>query len=196
MAYFKKIAGERCYLSPIDPDDAPLTAAWINDPEVAAGVTLARNIINAAQERDTLVSLAARPHHFAIVAQDGDALLGICGIEDVSAIDRTGELGIMIGDKRFWDRGFGAEAVRLLLRFAFLTLNLNNIRLTVHSFNERAIRCYRKCGFKRCGYWPDSWYHDGALHGTVTMYLLRADFREAPPSPAPPGSTGEVNDGD
>lgn len=60
MAYFKKIVGERCYLSPIDPDDAPLTAAWINDPEVAAGVTLARNIINAAQERDTLVSLAAR----------------------------------------------------------------------------------------------------------------------------------------
>ena len=35
-----------------------------------------------------------------------------------------------------------------------------------------------KCGFKRCGYWPDSWYHDGQLHGTLTMYLLRADFDE------------------
>ena len=67
----------------------------------------------------------------------------------------------MIGNKDFWDRGYGTEAVRLLLRFGFLTLNLNNIRLTVHSFNERAIRCYEKCGFKRCGYWPDSWYHDG-----------------------------------
>ena len=66
--------------------------------------------------------------------------------------------------------------MRLLLRFAFLTLNLNNICLTVHSFNERAIRCYEKCGFKRCGHWPDSWYHDGKLHGTLYMYLLRADF--------------------
>ena len=83
---------------------------------------------------------------------------------------------ILIGDKRFWNRGFGTDAVRLLLRFGFLTLGLNNIRLRVHAFNERAIRCYEKCGFKQCGYWPDSWYHDGELHGSVMMYLLRADF--------------------
>ena len=184
MAYFKKLAGERCYLSPIDPDDAPAFAAWVNDPEVTAGVQLTRRVINAARERDALAEMAARPYHFAIVAQEGDALLGICGIDEVSAVDRTGEIGIMIGDKRFWDRGFGAEAVRLLLRFAFLTLNLNNIRLTAHSFNKRAIRCYEKVGFEQCGYWPDSWYHDGALHGTVTMYLLRSDFAE----------TGEVVD--
>ena len=69
--------------------------------------------------------------------------------------------------------------MRLLLRFAFHTLNLNNVRLTAHSFNERAVRCYEKCGFKQCGYWPDSWYHDGVLHGTVMMYVLRADFDRA-----------------
>ena len=176
MPYFRKVVGEKCYLSPIDADDAPTYAAWLNDTEVAAGITFTRRVVNEEQERDALAELAAKPYHFAIVAVDGDELIGNCGIEIISAIDRTGELGILIGDKRFWNRGYGTEAVRLLLGFGFLTLNLNNIRLTVHSFNERAIRCYEKCGFKRCGIWPDSWYHDGELHGTVMMYLLRADF--------------------
>ena len=178
MPYFTKVVGGKCYLSPIDADDAATYAAWLNDAEVAAGITFTRRVVNVEQERDALTKLAAKPYHFAIVAVDGDELIGNCGIEVISAIDRTGELGILIGDKRFWNRGYGTEAVRLLLGFGFLTLNLNNIRLTVHSFNERAIRCYEKCGFKRCGYWPDSWYHDGQLHGTVTMYLLRADFDE------------------
>ena len=178
MAYFKKVVGDRCYLSPIDPEDAPAFTGWLNDPEVAAGVSFTRRVINVEQEREGLARLAAKPSSFAIVTLDGDELLGSCGIRDVSAVDRTGELGIMIGNKEFWNRGFGTEAVRLLLRFGFLTLNLNNISLTVHSFNERAIRCYEKCGFKRCGYWPDSWYHDGTLHGTVQMYVLRADFQE------------------
>ena len=179
MAYFKKLADEQCYLSPIDPDDAPAFTEWLNDPDVAAGVGITRHIFNVARERDVLAKLGERPYHFAILALEGDELLGSCGIRDVSAVDRTGELGILIGDKRFWNQGYGTDAVRLLLRFAFGTLNLNNIKLTAHSFNKRAIRCYEKCGFKQCGYWPDSWYHEGALHGTVMMYMLRADFDEA-----------------
>ena len=179
MAYFKKLVGEQCYLSPIDPDDAHTFTEWVNDAEVAASVGLTRRIINVTRERDALAKLVGEPYHFSIVALDGDRLIGNCGMRDVSAVDRTGELGILIGDKRLWNRGFGTDAVRLLLRFAFLTLNLNNVNLNAHSFNQRAIRCYEKCGFKRCGYWPDSWYHDGELHGTVMMYVLRADFDEA-----------------
>ena len=176
MAYFRKLVAERCYLSPLDPDDAPRFAAWVNDPEVAAGVTLARQVLGVERMRDKMAGHAARQAYFAIVALDGDDPIGNCGIDDISAVDRTGELVIMIGDKRFWDRGFGTDAVRLLLRFGFLTLGLNNIRLRAHAFNERAIRCYEKCGFKQYGLWPDSWYHDGALHDSVFMYLLRADF--------------------
>ena len=179
MPYFKKLVGTKCYLSPIDPADAPTFAAWLNDDEVAAGLTFTRRVVNVEREREGLAQMAVKPYNFAIVALDGDELLGSCGIDDVSAVDRTGELGIMIGNKRFWNRGYGTEAVRLLLSFGFLTLNLNNVRLEVHAFNERAMRCYEKCGFKRCGYWPDSWYHDGELHGTVMMYLLRSDFEEA-----------------
>ena len=80
MPYFRKVVGERCYLSPIDPADAPAFTAWLNDAEVAAGVTFTRRVVNVEQERDGLVRLAAEPYNFAIVALDGDELLGSCGI--------------------------------------------------------------------------------------------------------------------
>ena len=60
--------GERCYLSPIDPADAPAFTAWLNDAEVAAGVTFTRRVINVEQERDGLARLAAKPYTFAIVS--------------------------------------------------------------------------------------------------------------------------------
>ena len=144
---------------------------------MAAGITFTRRIVNVAGERDALARLADKPYHFSIVALDGDELIGNCGIGDVSAVDRTGELGILTGDKRFWNRGFGTDAVRLLLRFGVPDPQPEqHPAQRVHAFNKRAIRCYEKCGFKQCGYWPDSWYHDGELHGTVMMYALRADF--------------------
>ena len=142
MAYFKKLVGEQCYLSPLDPDDAPRFTTWVNDPEVAAGVTLARQVLGVERMRDKLARHAGRQAYFAIVALDGDELIGNCGIDDIDDIDDIDGLVILIGDKRFWNRGFGADAVRLLLRFGFLTLGLNNIHLRVHAFNERAIRCY------------------------------------------------------
>ena len=60
MAHFKKLVGEQCYLSPIDPDDAPTYTAWLNDPDVAAGITFTRRIVNVAGERDALARLAGR----------------------------------------------------------------------------------------------------------------------------------------
>ena len=60
MAYFKKLVGDKCYLSPIDTDDASAFTEWLNDPEVAAGVGVTRRIVDVAGERDALAKLAER----------------------------------------------------------------------------------------------------------------------------------------
>ena len=70
---------------------------------------------------------------------------------NVNHIFRKAELGIFVGEKEYWGKGYGTEATELLLDFAFNILNLNSIMLIVNSFNERAIKSYEKCGFKLIG---------------------------------------------
>jgi RimJ/RimL family protein N-acetyltransferase len=66
-------------------------------------------------------------------------------------VNRSAMLGIFIGEKRYWGKGYGREAVQLLLDYAFNLLNLNSVMLGIFSFNERAIRCFREAGFKEIG---------------------------------------------
>ena len=177
--YYEKLTGERCYLSPLDPDDAERFAAMLNDPDVAAGIGRMRQIVGVEREREILTELKDRPYTFAIVECDSDALMGSCAIGEVDHLNQTGELGIMIGERRFWDQGIGQEAVGLLLGFAFRTLNLHVVTLQVFAFNARAIRCYEKCGFREAGRIPEAHFHDGERHDVLSMALLRRDYESA-----------------
>ena len=90
-------------------------------------------------------------HIFAIVARQADTLIGRCMLFDVNLVDRTAMLGIVIGEQDYWGKGYGQDAVKLLLDYGFNLLNLNNIMLGTFSFNDRALHCYRKVGFKEIG---------------------------------------------
>jgi RimJ/RimL family protein N-acetyltransferase len=88
-------------------------------------------------------------------------------------------LGIIIGDKGHWGRGYGSDAIGALLRWAFDNLNLNRIHLTVWSYNTRAIRCYEKCGFRHEGIMRQARYYDGQYHDEWVMAILRDEFLNA-----------------
>ncbi len=60
-------------------------------------------------------------------------------------------LGIVIGEKTFWGKGYGQDAIRLLLDYGFNLLNLNSVMLGVFAFNERALHCYKHVGFREIG---------------------------------------------
>ena len=151
MKYFKKIIGNKCYLSPVNPDDAETYTRWINDLEVTINLHLSHRVVSLPKEREILEKMAKDCHAFAIVEKDKNELIGNCGLHNVDLINRAAELGIFIGNKEYWNHGYGSEAVTLLVDFGFNILNLNNIMLRVFSFNKRAVRCYHKCGFKEIG---------------------------------------------
>jgi RimJ/RimL family protein N-acetyltransferase len=176
MKYFKKMIGKRCYLSPMNPEDAEKYVTWLNDMEVAQYLTLASHIINRDVEKETLERFARQGDHFAIVDVETDELIGGCGLLNIDHINRTAEVGIFIGEKGYWGRGYGEEAMRLLLDFAFNILNLHNIMLNVYAYNTRAQRCYRKIGFREIGRRRQARRIQGSSFDVIFMDILAEEF--------------------
>lgn len=91
----------------------------------------------------------SKEHNYAIIDVETNLLIGNCGLMDLDNINRTAEIGIFIGNKDYWNKGFGTEAIILLCNYAFKYLNLNNIQLRVYSFNLRAIKSYEKLDLRQ-----------------------------------------------
>lgn len=176
MAYFKKIEGERVYLSPINIEDAAKYTEWLNDLEITVNLSMPHKTYTLEQEKEALKKLSTEGYNFAIVNQKDDQLLGNCGLMNVDLINRIGEVGIFIGNKDFWNQGYGTEAMELLLDYAFNLLNLNNLELKAYAFNKRAIKCYQKCGFKEIGRRREANIIAGQKFDEIYMDILASEF--------------------
>jgi RimJ/RimL family protein N-acetyltransferase len=144
--YFKKMTGEKCFLSPIDTNDVEKFTKWLNDLEVTKYLLLYPHIISIENEKEYLEKLS-KEHIYSIVDIDNNELIGNCGYGDIDHLNQTAQIGIFIGNKNYWNKGYGTEALSLLLDYGFKALNLHNIFLRVYSFNERARKSYEKVGF-------------------------------------------------
>jgi RimJ/RimL family protein N-acetyltransferase len=111
---------------------------------------------------------------FAIEA-DGK-FIGTCGLFHCDDAARTCELGIGIGDAEYQGRGYGREALRLLLDYGFRLRNMRKIWLTVGGNNERAMRAYRGCGFVEEGRLRAHVWSAGGYVDLVYMGLLRDEW--------------------
>lgn len=103
--------------------------------------------------------------------------IGFCTLMDLHNRHKNFELGIMIGDRAYWDRGYGREVVKLLLHYAFHYLCARRIALTTHAKNERAIRCYRACGFVEEGRARQAVWIEGEYIDLVNMAILRDEWQ-------------------
>lgn len=177
IKYFKKIVDKNLYLSPINIDDAEQFTEWVNNLDLTVNLSVAPCILTIEKEKQLLENLCKEGYHFSIVKLKNDELIGICGLLSVDKINRTSEAGIFIGNKKYWNKGYGTEAMNLLLDYSFNLLNMNSIFLRVHSFNERAIRCYKKCGFKEIGIRREAYILGGTTYNQVYMDILAKEFK-------------------
>ncbi|MCL1812174.1 MAG: GNAT family N-acetyltransferase [Treponema sp.] len=173
--YFKKMIGEKCYLSPVDVNDAEKFTEWLNDLEVTQNLTLYPHIISLTNEKESLEHLA-KSHTYSIIDINTGELIGNCGYMDLDHINQTGEVGIFIGNIKYWSIGYGTEALTLLLDYGFKALNLHNIFLKVYSFNERAIKCYKKIGFKTIGKRREALLRGKDRYDIIFMDIVHNEF--------------------
>lgn len=174
----KKLIGEKCYLSPYEAEYAPLFYQWLNDMEVVRNLQLFGMSINLASETQAMGDLG-KGHNYLIVDKASDSVIGGLGLMDIDQAHGTAELGIVIGDKGYWGKGYGTEAMRLLAAYGFDYLNLGNIMLKVYSYNARAIKAYEKVGFKRIGARRGALRLEGKRHDIVYMDMLPGELARA-----------------
>ena len=178
------IFGERIRFRGVEQEDLAVFIKWINDPEVlqGIGIYLPQSTLD---EQDWFDKMRLRPpeeRNFSIdakeitQAEETWKLIGSCGFFNFDYRTASTEFGIMIGDKAYWNRGFGTEAVRLFARHGFNTLNLNRIYLRVLETNPRAIRAYEKAGFVHEGRQRQADFKDGKLIDLLVMSLLHSEF--------------------
>ena len=144
MQYFKKLIGDRIYLSPkgVSDEEIEKFTEWMNDFQVTDYTGRSGQITTLVGEREYLESLAksTEKRNFNIIELNENKLIGTLGLEHINWIERSAVLGIFIGEKDFRSNGYGTEAIRLLLEYGFQYLNLHSIRLDLLAINERADR--------------------------------------------------------
>lgn len=177
MKYFRKLVGERIYLSPRNSEDVEKFTEWLNDFETTDYLGRSGMLTTLEGEKKYLEENSSPEATFVIVTLEEDKMIGTVSLERINTINRTATLGIFIGDKEHRSQGYGTEAIRLLLDYGFNYLNLNNIKLDLMSFNERALKCYKKCGFKEYGR-RKSKFINGKYYDTIEMDILAEEFTE------------------
>jgi RimJ/RimL family protein N-acetyltransferase len=179
MTYYRKLIGKKCYLSPCSLEDAEKWTEWDNDLEVTIPMGEEAYTPYSADKTKEIISnvIKKQDHVFSIVELKTDKPVGRCMLFAMDQVDRRAMLGIAIGDKTCWGKGYGQEATKLLLDYGFNLLNLNGIMLGVYSFNKRAINCYKKVGFKEIGRRRQARIIAGKKYDVVLMDILAQEFQ-------------------
>jgi RimJ/RimL family protein N-acetyltransferase len=176
------IYGQRVRLRPPERGDIPHFAAWLNDPEVRSGLALYLPLSLVEEELwfENMIKSPAPEHPLVIEIKDnGDwTTVGNCGFHQIDWRNRSAEVGIFIGEKAYWNMGYGTEVMCLLLAHGFNTLNLHRIGLRVFENNRGAIRSYEKAGFQNEGRLRQAEFQEGKYWDVRLMSVLRSDWEK------------------
>jgi len=152
--------------------------ARVNDPDVTRELLVGRYPMTEETERQWIeekIKATSTETLFTIETQAGDYLGGI-SLFKIHPVEHHAELGVVIGDKSQWSKGYAAEAMELIIEYGFNQLNLNMIYLEVIEFNERAAALYKRVGFVEEGRLRQRVYRDGSYHDELSMSMLKTEW--------------------
>jgi RimJ/RimL family protein N-acetyltransferase len=173
------LVGERVWLRCVREDDLAVLAGW--EMDAGRAVTLTNRVAppSEAAAKERIARWSANDGDslgFAIeTLADPAVLVGHVSIFSIQAKDRHATLGIALG-REYLGRGYGTDAMRVIVGYGFRELGLHRIELTVAPFNPAGIRAYEKAGFIEEGRRRESVLHDGRWYDEVLMSILEHEW--------------------
>ncbi len=176
MPHYRKLIGKKLYLSPVSEEDVETYIKWMNDEIVGLNFGQNMNVVGSRNDLKWLYEPPNDIQRYGIVLLDSNVLIGAISLQNINHLNRNAFIGIFIGETEHRSKGYGSEAIRLLLNYGYSTLNLNNIMLSVHADNEAAIACYKKVGFREIGRRSEWIFKNGKYIDNIYMEMLARNF--------------------
>lgn len=174
------LTGNLVRLVAIDLDEDPrLLSEWDRDSEfqrLLNSETASR--YNPKQMREFFEKEIDSMHFYIMQTLEDNRKIGLIDLNGIDWVSRNAWVGIGIGEREFWGKGYGTDAMKVLLRYAFTTLNLQRVTLNVFDFNQRGYASYKKCGFKEEGRLPAALLKAGKRCDLIFMGILRSEWEE------------------
>lgn len=168
------IKGKKVILRPIRLEDARRFVGWVNDQETGKLLRGHNKKITLKEERAWIRGLRKKiktEKQFAIDASDGTHI-GSAGLF-LSPSDNNAKFGVLIGDKRYWNKGYGSETMTLILDFAFHDLHLHKVEADIFAYNKRSAHVCKKLGFKIEGTKKDHIRYKGKYYDEIQVGLFK-----------------------
>jgi RimJ/RimL family protein N-acetyltransferase len=139
MRYFRKIVGERLYLSPINADDADTYIKWLNEI-VARSFGQHHLVVSSKDDLKWLFEPPSDVQRYAMVLINDDVMIGSISIHNIDHLNRNAFLGIFIGEEKHRNKGYGAEAIRLILDYGFNEYVVRELTVASPKIDTRVAR--------------------------------------------------------
>jgi len=177
------LKGEKVVLRPVRRSDITFFLKWFNDPEVTQYLDMYLPLTEMSEEKfiEAISTSRAETDVFFVIEalfEKENIPIGSIGLHKLNYHNMHGALGIAIGEKEYWSRGYGTEAAELLIGFGFYQMNLHRISSSVFAFNGRSLKMHLKAGFKEEGRRRFAIYRNGQYHDLVEFGLLRDEWMQ------------------
>ena len=176
------IYGQNIHLRGLELDDAEELMKYWNNQEIRQFLhAYTPNSLPEEQEwiRSTWTRRKeGKSYVFGIIVTSEDLYIGNIEVSIQNNISRRGTLGIAIFNPSYWDKGYGTEAVNLILGYGFATLNLHSIELEVFANNLRAQRCYEKVGFQSVGKRREAVFSNGQYIDSLLLDITSDEWKK------------------
>ncbi len=178
MSHF--IDGDKIYLRPFMKSDIPVWFAWFNDPLVTEHMNkgIFPNTELLQEELYNSLLKSKNDVQLAVVYKEDDSLIGIIGIHKIDWVHRLGDISVVIGEQSRTGKGIATEAIGLIIKHAFLTMNLRRLTAGMAASNIGAKRCFEKNGFELEGTRRKHIFLNGSYIDIYMMGLLREEWEQ------------------